>query len=166
MRMSGFLDQVATNLLSARLRAFSGVALIVLLTAISYAPAMDGRFIWDDQSLITNNPLVKAPDGLYRIWLTSEAIDYWPLTNTSFWVEWRLWGADTRGYHLTNLSLHMTAAVLIWIILRRLSIPGGFFAALLFAVHPVNVESVAWVAERKNTLAIVFFLLSIWSHLR
>src|SRR5262249_8431303 len=158
--------QAALRLSSARpLRALGGAALIVLLTAVAYLPAMNGRFIWDDEALVANNVLVKAPDGLYRIWLTSEAIDYWPLTNTSFWIEWRLWGTDTRGYHLTNLAFHVVAAVLIWIILRRLSIPGGFFAALIFAVHPVNVESVAWIAQLKNTLAMVFFLLSIWSYL-
>jgi len=165
--MSGSLNQAALSLSSARpLRVPGGAALIVLLTAVAYLPAMNGRFIWDDEALVAHNVLVKAPDGLYRIWLTSEAIDYWPLTNTSFWIEWRLWGTDTRGYHLTNLALHAAAAVLIWIILQRLSIPGGFFAALLFAVHPVNVESVAWIAQRKNTLAMVFFLLSIWSYLR
>jgi protein O-mannosyl-transferase len=167
MRMSGFLDQAALNLSAARrLRALGGVTLIVVLTAVAYLPAMNGRFIWDDEALIGNNALVNAPDGLYRIWLTSEAIDYWPLTNTSFWIEWRLCGNDTRGYHLTNLVLHAAAAVLIWAIVRRLSITGGFFAALLFAVHPVNVESVAWIAQRKNTLAMVFLLLSIWSYLR
>jgi hypothetical protein len=167
MRMSGFLDQAALGYSSdRRLLALGGITLIVLLTAAAYLPAMNGRFIWDDEALVANNALVKAPDGLYRIWLSSEPIDYWPLTNTSFWIEWRLWGTDTRGYHLTNLALHVAAAVFIWIILRRLSIPGGFFAALLFAVHPVNVESVAWVAQRKNTLAMVFFLLAIWSYLR
>jgi len=166
MRMSGFLDHAPSNLSATRLRALAGMALIFLLAAMAYAPAMNGQFVWDDQSLIANNALVKAPDGLYRIWFTSEAIDYWPVTNTSFWIEWRLWGTDTRGYHLTNLALHGAAVVLIWIILRRISIPGGFFAALLFAVHPVNVESVAWIAQRKNTLSIVFFLLSIWSYLR
>lgn len=165
--MSRFFGHAELNsLLTPRLRAFGGLALLAVLTAIAYFPAMDGRFIWDDEALIARNQLVHAPDGLYRIWLTSEAIDYWPLTNTSFWIEWRLWGNDTRGYHLTNLALHVVAAVLIWIILRRLSIPGGFLAALVFAVHPVNVESVAWIAERKNALAMVFFLLSIWSYLR
>jgi hypothetical protein len=166
MRMSGFLGQAGSHRSSTRLRALGGVTLIVLLTAVAYLPAMNGRFIWDDEALVANNGLVRAPDGLYRIWLTREAIDYWPLTNTSFWIEWRLWGTDTRGYHLTNLALHAAAAVLIWIILRRLSIPGGFFAALLFAVHPVNVESVAWIAQRKNALAMAFFLLSILSYLR
>jgi tetratricopeptide (TPR) repeat protein len=166
MRMSGVLNQADLSPSSARqLRAFGGVALIVLLTSVAYLPAMDGRFIWDDESLLANNVIVQAPDGLYRIWLTSEAIDYWPVTNTSFWAEWRLWGSDTRGYHLTNLSLHAAAAILIWIILRRLSIPGSFLAALLFSVHPVNVESVAWIAERKNMLAMVLFLVSIWSYL-
>jgi hypothetical protein len=163
--MSRFLRQDALNLLPAqRLREFGGVALIAILSAIAYLPAMDGRFIWDDEALVANNALVHASDGLYRIWLTSEAIDYWPLTNTSFWIEWRLWGNDTRGYHVTNLALHVVAAVLIWIVLRRLSIPGGFLAALLFAVHPVNVESVAWIAERKDVLSTFFWVLTVLAY--
>lgn len=132
----------------------------------AYLPALNGGFIWDDDTLVTANRLLRAPDGLYRIWFTTEPADYWPLTNTSFWIEWRLWGMRPTGYHLTNLALHIAASLLIWTILREMEIPGALLAALLFAVHPVNVESVAWIAQRKNTLALVFFLLSVLWYLK
>src|SRR4029077_21290392 len=76
-------------------------------------------------------------------------------------LEWRLWGMKSTGYHVVNLALHIAACLLLWLLLRRLSIPGGFLAALLYAIHPVNVESVAWVVQRKDTLSTLFFLLSI-----
>lgn len=142
-------------------RRLAGAALVVVVATVAYWPAMRGAFILDDGPLITENPIVQAPDGLSRFWRTSEATDYWPLTNTSFWLEWRLWGVNPTGYHVTNLILHIVAALLIWAILGKLIIPGAFLAALLFVVHPVNVESVAWISQRKNTLALVFFLLSI-----
>ena len=122
--------------------------------------------MWDDDTLVTDSTLVKAPDGLYRMWFTTEPLDYWPLTNTSFWLEWRLWGMRSTGYHATNLLLHVASGLLVWAILRRLSIRGGLLAAALFVLHPVNVESVAWIAQRKNTLSMVFFLLSILWYLR
>src|SRR5205085_1992364 len=95
----------------------------------------------------------------------TEPLDYWPMTNSSFWLEWRLWGMHASGYHVTNLLLHIGSAMLLWAILRRLAIPGAFAAALLFVLHPVNVESVAWIAQRKNTLSMIFFLVSIFCYL-
>jgi hypothetical protein len=113
-------------------------------------------------TLVTQNALVKAADGLYRMWFTTQPLDYWPMTNSSFWLGGACWGMHASGYHVTNLLLHVGSALLLWAILRRLSIPGAWLAAFLFALHPVNVESVAWIAQRKNTLSMVFFLLSVW----
>jgi protein O-mannosyl-transferase len=147
----------------------AGATLIVAVVFLAYFPSLSGGFILDDVGLVANNDQVKASDGLYRFWCTTEAIDYWPVTNTTFWIEWHLWGVNPTGSHITNLILHIVESLLIWIILRKLSIPGAFLAAMIFAVHPVNVESVAWIAQRKNMVAMLFFLLSIlWylEHLR
>ena len=105
----------------------AGVALIILATFIAYIPSINGGFIWDDELLITNNSLIKVSDGLYQIWCSAEAIDYWPVINTTFWIEWRLWGMNPTGYHVGNLILHIVDALLIWLILRKLSIPGAFW---------------------------------------
>jgi protein O-mannosyl-transferase len=148
------------------LPTLAGVALIVFAASIAYLPSLSGGFLLDDNVLLTENPLIKASDGLYRIWCTTEAYDYWPVTNTTLWLEWRLWGMNPTGYHVTNLFLHIADVVLIWVILRRLSIPGAYLAALLLAVHPVNVQSVAWIAQRKNLMAMLFFLLAIVSYLQ
>ena len=143
----------------------AGAVSIVAATFLAYSPSLRGGFILDDVMALTDNRLVKAPDGLYRFWNIMETHDAWPMTNSTFWIEWRLWGLQPTGYRVTNLLLHSGAAWLLWIILRRLTIPGAFLAALLFALHPVNVESVAWIAQRKGLLAMVFFLLSILAYL-
>jgi hypothetical protein len=140
--------------------------LIVVAIILIYWPAMQGHFIMDDDLLLTENHLVKASDGLYRIWFTGQPVDYWPVTNTTLWLEWRLWGMNPTGYHVTNFLLHIANCLLIWLLLYRLTIPGAFFAALLYAVHPVNVESVAWIAQRKNGLSLLFSLLSVLWYLK
>ena len=146
------------------LPALGGTALIVLVTAIAYLPALRGGFLIDDDALLTDSSPIKAADGIYRFWCTTEPVDYWPVSNTSLWIEWRLWGNDPIGYHVTNVVLHIVDACLIWMLLWRLAIPGALLAALLFAVHPVNVESVAWIAQRKNLLALFFMLLCTLSY--
>jgi tetratricopeptide (TPR) repeat protein len=142
------------------LRRLGLSAVLCGVILLGYLPALHGGFIWDDQVLLTDSPLVKAADGLYRFWFTTEAHDYWPLTSTTFWLEWRLWGREPTGYHVTNLVLHATEALLLWAILSKLRLGGAYLAALVFAVHPVNVESVAWIAQRKNLVALLFFLLA------
>jgi tetratricopeptide (TPR) repeat protein len=144
----------------------AGIMLIAVVIFMAYLPSINGGFVLDDGLLLTENKIINASDGLHRIWSTTESVDYWPATNTTFWIEWRLWGMHPAGYHVTNLILHMAESLLIWLILRKLSIPGAFLAALIFAVHPVNVESVAWIAQRKDLTAMLFFLLSILWYLK
>ncbi|HEY2761287.1 MAG TPA: tetratricopeptide repeat protein [Pirellulales bacterium] len=139
------------------------------ITFAAYVSLFPGAFVLDDDLAVTSNPLVKAPDGWRRIWLSPQDHTdycYWPVTSTAFWIQWRLWGANPTGYHAVNLALHILDSLLIWRLLNRLRIPGAFLAALLFSVHPVNVESVAWIAQLKNLLAMLFGLLTILCWLR
>ncbi len=139
-----------------------GAGVIVLATLAAYIPAMHGGFIWDDDLYITENPLLTLPDGLRRIWLSLESpSQYFPLVYTTFRVERALWGLNPFGYHLVNILLHCVNALLVWCLLRRLSIRGAWLAAAIFALHPVHVESVAWITERKNVLSTVFYLLAL-----
>jgi len=143
-----------------------GVALLFGAVLIAYLPVFRNGWVWEDAAVLTGNPLIKLSDGLARFWLTTQPDDYWPVSSSSLWLEWRVWGLHALPYHLTNLALHLGACVLLWRVLERLKIPGALIGALLFAVHPVNVESVAWIAQRKNLLGMIFFLLSILFFLR
>ncbi len=142
--------------------AFPG-ALIVLLVCLAYLPALHGGFIWDDDAYVTNNPLLAAPDGLKRIWFTMDSpSQYFPLTYTVLRIEHALWGLNPAGYHGVNILLHAINALLVWRLLKRLSVPGAWLAAAIFGLHPVQVESVAWVTELKSVLSLFFSLLTLF----
>jgi protein O-mannosyl-transferase len=165
-RGDGIEAGVASSAAPGRGRAWLFGVLLVAVTIIAYLPVWRAGFIWDDDTFAWRNPLIQSPDGLFRLWFTTASQDYFPLTSTVLWVEWRLWGASPLGYHLVNVLLHAFSAVLLWRVLRRLRITGAGLAAAIFAVHPVNAESVAWVTELKNTLAMFFFLLSVLCYVR
>jgi protein O-mannosyl-transferase len=141
-------------------------ALLISATLLSYLPALRGGFIFDDDVFVTDNPLIQSSSGLRQLWFSRDTADYWPVTSSTFWVEWRYWGHDPIGYHVTNVLLHAATVLLLWAGLRRLRIPGAFYGALLFAVHPLNASTVTWITERKNLLALLFFLLTIECFLR
>jgi protein O-mannosyl-transferase len=140
--------------------------LLVLMTLLAYQPAWHAGFIWDDHSHVEENPALSGPGGWKQIWLSRDSPQYYPLVFSSFRLERAFWGLNPAGYHLVNLLLHAANALLLWQLFRRLGLPGGWLAAAIFALHPVNVESVAWITERKNTLSMFFFLLSLLLFIR
>ena len=141
--------------------------LIVLLSVIAYFPAIQGGFIWDDDAYLTENPEMESINGWHQIWLEKPSThQYYPLVLSSFRLEHHLWGLHPLGYHLINVLLHGMNAVLLWLILRKLGMRGAWIAGVLFALHPVMVESVAWITERKNVMSGAFYLLSLLAYLR
>ncbi len=135
-------------------------------TAAAYYPAWFGEPLWDDEAHLTR-PALQSLGGLLRIWTEPGATQqYYPLVHTAFWIQARLWGAAMLPYHLVNISLHVAAALLFLRLLVRLQIPGAWLAAALFALHPIQVESVAWISELKNTLSTVFALGAALAYLR
>ena len=125
--------------------------------------------VWDDR-ILTNAEPVRDVSGLWQIWFSPSAIGeeghYWPLVYTTFWLEHKLWGYTPAGYHLVNVLLHLANTLLLWHLLRRLAMPGAWVVAAVFAVHPLHVESVAWVIERKDVLSGLFYLAAVLAWMR
>jgi tetratricopeptide (TPR) repeat protein len=165
------------------------ILLIVATGAWIYSPVLHGRWLWDDDRYITDNPLLREPGGLAKIWLWPTTVNYFPVTSTVQWLQWRAWGADPFGYHVTNVALHLVSGLLLWRLLVRLrggpstslrafdsgAVPGGrartptaeveWLGGWLWVAHPIAVESVAWISELKNTLALVFLLLAMLAYI-
>ena len=155
-----------SSLGASRLRSWQLALLLLGFALACYWPALRGGLLWDDRAHVTR-PDLQSFAGLGRIWFDLRATQqYYPLLHSFFWIEHRFWGDATLGYHLVNLGLHVTAACLLVLILRRLRIPGAGLAGMLFVVQPVCVESVAWISEQKNTLSLVFYLWSALAYLR
>lgn len=150
-----------------RIRAIAGASLLFVLTLLAYIPAYNAGFYSDDMTHIVHNERLRTLEGLKQIWSDRSGTDdlYYPLTFTTNWIEYHLWGLDPRGYHIDNVVLHAVNAVLVWLVLRRLGVPGAWVGGAIFGLHPAHVESVAWVTERRNTLSSVFYLFSIFTYL-
>jgi tetratricopeptide (TPR) repeat protein len=144
-----------------------GLAVLLLALALGCTwPALHGGPLWDDDAHLTA-PELQSVAGLGRIWFELNATQqYYPVLHSAFWLEHRLWGDSTLGYHLVNVLLHALSAGLLVILLRRFRVPGAALAGLLFVVHPVAVESVAWMSEQKNTLSLALYLLAALAYLR
>jgi tetratricopeptide (TPR) repeat protein len=136
--------------------------LLAVATFAAYQPTWRAGFIWDDDDHLTANPAMTAPHGLRMIWSSLAVSRYYPLTLTSFWIQRRLWGLNPLPYHLVNVALHAANGVLVFFLLRRLRVRAAWLAAMLWTLHPVNVESVAWITELKNTQSGLFFFLAVW----
>ena len=147
--------------LTARETVLLQATILVAVGLWIFSPAFNGDWIWDDSTLVKDNETLRSLPGLGRIWFAAPSTDYWPMTWTFLWIGWHLWGAHTLGYHLCSVALHLTSAFLIWRLLGKLGLRWGWLGGLVFAVHPLAVESVAWISEIKNTLSLPFFLLSL-----
>jgi tetratricopeptide (TPR) repeat protein len=142
-----------------------GLAALLALTLAAYSPAWHGGMLWDDDGHITP-PQLRSAAGLFRIWFEFGASQqYYPVLHSAFWALHRIWGDNTLGYHLVNICLHAVSAWLLALILRRLKVAGAVLAAVVFALHPVHVESVAWISEMKNTLSGVLYLAAALAYL-
>ena len=146
----------------------AAVAVLALLVAASFFPAFRGGFVWDD-TIITALDSVRDWGGIWKIWFDPKGAfiqgetgegHYWPIVYSTFWLEHKLWGFSPAGYHVVNILLHFANTVLLWRLLSRLAVPGAWFAAALFAVHPLHTESVAWIIARKDLLSGMFYLLA------
>jgi tetratricopeptide (TPR) repeat protein len=151
---------------TGRSRVIVGIITLAVATFIAYLPSLHGGILWDDPAYITA-PALRSLDGLRRIWFSPGAtLQYYPMLYSTFWVEWQLWQLNTFAYHLIKVAEHVAAASLLWAVLRSLRIPGAWFASAAFALHPVSVESVAWISEQKNTLSAIFYFAAAWCYLR
>lgn len=145
---------------------WSAIALVALVVT-AHSSALAAGWIWDDDYYVTENLTLRSLEGLRRIWFERGAVpQYYPMTHTTFWVEYRLWGLNPAGYHAVNIALHAANTLLLWNVLRWLRFPGAFIAAAFFGVHPIHVESVAWVTERKNALSGFFYLLALLAYFK
>ena len=164
---AGSPDGDATTLRSCARWHWTIGLLLIAATFLAYAPAWHAGFIWDDDRYVTENPMLTAPDGLKQIWFSAHRqSQYFPLAYTTFRFERALWGLNPLGYHLVNILLHGLNALLVWILLRQLTMPAAWLVAALWALHPVQVESVAWITELKNTQSTLFCLLAVLAWLR
>jgi tetratricopeptide (TPR) repeat protein len=148
-------------------RAACLAVLLVGMTLVAYGPALRAGYIWDDDDYVTDNPLLSEPDGMARIWFSMDApSQYVPMVYSTLRFEYGIWGLDPFGYHLVNVLLHAANALLLWLLLSRIQAPAAWLIAAVFALHPVHVESVAWISERKNVLSLFFSLVSLIAWLR
>ncbi len=139
-----------------------GAVLLLLLVLAAYGPALHAGFIWDDDMFITDNETLQSADGLRVIWTEpAKNPHFYPLLMTLFRVMYQLWGANPAGYHLVTVLFHAGAALLFWRLLLAVGARGAFLAAMVFALHPVHVQSVAWATELKNTMSGVFYLAAL-----
>ncbi len=155
------------------LRLFRGRDAIYMLALclaviVPYFPASQAGFVWDDR-IFLEAEAVRDVSGIWQIWFSPSVIEneshYWPFVYTTFWLEHKLWGFEPLGFHVVNIALHLANTLLVWRLMLRLAVPGAWLIAAVFAVHPLHVESVAWVMERKDLLSTLFYLVAFWTYI-
>ena len=157
-RSAGLDRRAVGNPNRSGMRELGGLALLWCATLLAYLPALTGSLVWDDARHVTR-PDLRSLHGLWRIWFELGATQqYYPLLHSAFWLEHSIWGDSVVGYHLLNVGLHAASAYLVVKIAQRLRLPGAWLAGACFAVHPMMVESVAWISEQKSTLSGFFYL--------
>ena len=144
---------------------FIQAGIILLLGFWVFSPAIQGEWLFDDIPGVLYNSTLHTSRGLWAIWFAPRGADFFPLKDTVQWLQWHLWGKSVPGYHLTNVALHLASALLVWRLLGRLGVRLAWLGGLLFAIHPVAVESVAWMSELKNTLSLPFLLMAMLAYL-
>jgi len=150
----------------ASLKKWLFATALIAAIFLAYYPAWHGGFIWDDDTHLLDNPVLKT-GGVARAWIPGNfRINYWPLTFMVYRLEFETWGLEPLGFHLVNIALHAVSALLVWRVLVELNVPGAMVAAAIFALHPVNVESVAWITQLKGLLSLLFALVSTLFYLR
>jgi hypothetical protein len=154
------------NSREAILLTMSKVLVIAAATFWIYAPSLRGGWLWDDNLSITQNPLLLDPARLWKIWFApGSLVEYYPLEQSVQWMQWQFWSDHPFGYRLTNLLLHIVSSLLVWHLFSKLGLRLAWLGGLIFAIHPLQVESVAWISELKNTLSLPPFLLAICAYI-
>jgi tetratricopeptide (TPR) repeat protein len=145
-----------------------GFLILILAAVWSFWPSLGGQWLvdWDDSVMVLDNRRLRDISGLWQIWVASPGADYWPLSSTLLWLEWHLFGLQPLGYHLCNLALHVTSGVLIWRVLSQLGLRWGWLGGLLFVIHPLTVESIAWISEVKNALSLPLLLWALSEYIK
>jgi tetratricopeptide (TPR) repeat protein len=153
----------APGSVAAEWRSWVPQSLLIIAAGLwIFWPSLHGGWLWDDDHYITDNRFMPDPQGFWKVWLHyGDLRDYTPLTAFVHWLQWQLWGNDTLGYHLTNVALHLTSAFLVWRLFARVGLPLAWLGAVFFTVHPIMIESVAWITELKNTLSLPPLLLAM-----
>lgn len=151
---------------SSKPRVLGAIALVLVVFA-AYSPALRAGYLWDDTDYVVHNANLTRPDGWHRIWFAPrQMVQYYPLVHSALRVEHHFWQLQPAGYHAVNILLQALNALFLWMILRRLAVPGSGWIAAIWAVHPLQVESVAWITEIKNLLSGCFYFLAVLAFLR
>lgn len=160
------MDTHAHENLESTSRPWLRPALVALLALVAHAASLWCGWIWDDDSYVTANTVIQSPDGILSIWVPGSTPQYYPLVFLGFWIQHALIGLEPFWFHMVNVLMHAANAALLFVVLKRIGVASSFWIAALFAVHPMGVETVAWVTERKNLQSMLFALASIFFFIR